>query len=83
MIQPITLLTAGVFFAMLYWRYRGQPKDGPRRTRKQQLKTAKVLFAALLGWLAIHYSLQHTIAKMDGAAHDPSMMERLVTLLSK
>jgi hypothetical protein len=87
MIQPITLVTAGIFFAVLYLRYRSRPpsqsKDGPRRTRKQQLKTAKILFAALLAWLAIHYSLQHTIAKMDGADHDPSVMERLVSLLSK
>ncbi len=83
MIQPITLITAGIFFVVLYLRYKSRPKDGPPRTRKQQLKTAKLLFAAILGWLAIHYSLQHTMAKMDGADQEPSFMERAVAFLSK
>ena len=83
MIQPITLLTAGIFFAVLYARYRSRPKDAPVRTRQQQLKTAKVLAAALLAWMAIHYGLQHTIAKMDGTDQEPTLMERVVTYLSK
>ena len=83
MIQPITLVTAGIFFVVLYLRYRSQPKDGPRRTKQQKLKTAKVLIAAILAWLAIHYSLEHTIAKMDGADQEPSTMERIVSFLSK
>jgi hypothetical protein len=83
MIQPITLLTAGLFFAVLYLRFKSRPKDGPRRSRQQKLKLAKVLFAALLAWMAIHYSLQHTIAKMDGADQEPSLLERAVSFLSK
>lgn len=83
MIQPITLLTAGIFFAILYLRFRGRPKDGPRRTRQQQFKTAKILFAALLAWMAIRYSLQHTLAKMDGTDQAPSFMERVVSIVSK
>jgi hypothetical protein len=83
MIQPITLITAGIFFVVLYLRYKSWPKNGPPRTRKQQLKTAKFLFAAILAWLAIHYSLQHTIAKMDGADQEPSFVERAVALFSK
>jgi hypothetical protein len=83
MIQPITLLTAGIFFAVLYMRYKSRPKDAPRRTKKQQWKTAKILFAAILAWLTIHYSLQHTIAKMDGADQEPSFMERVVAFFSK
>lgn len=83
MIQPITLVTSGLFFVVLYLRYRSQPKDGPRRSRQQKLKTAKILFAALLAWMAIHYSLQHTLLKMDGTDQDPSLMERMVSFLSK
>ena len=83
MIQPITLITAGIFFLVLYLRYKSRPKNGPPRTKKQQLKTAKLLFAAILAWLAIHYSLQHTIAKMDGVDQEPSFVERAVAFLSK
>jgi len=87
MLQPITLITAGIFLAMLYLRFRSQkltqPKDAPRRTRQQKLKFAKLLFGALAAWMAIHYSLQHTIAKIDGADTEPSMMERLVSFLNK
>jgi heme/copper-type cytochrome/quinol oxidase subunit 2 len=83
MIQPITIVTAGIFFLVLFFRYRGQPKNAPPRKRSQRLKLVKVLFAAILAWLAIHYSLQHTLARMDGADPEPSMMERLVSFLSK
>ena len=83
MIQPITLVTAGVFFAVLFLRYRSRAKDRPRRTSKQQLKTVKLLFAALLVWLAVSFSLRHTLAKMDGADYEPSFIERVVKYLSK
>ena len=83
MIQPITLLSAGLCLGVLYLRYRSQPKDGPRRSTKQKLKTAKVLGAALLAWMAVSYALQHQMEKIDGAAHEPSMMERIVAYLSK
>ena len=81
--QPITLLMMGICFALLYVRFRNRPKDAPRRTRKQHLKTAKILFGALIAWLAIHYSLQHTLAKMDGGDTEPSTMERLVGFFNK
>ena len=83
MIQPITLLGAGLCFLVLYLRYQSQPKDRPRRTVQQKLKTAKILGAALLAWMTVHYSLQHMIGKMDGTDHEPSFMERVVTYLSK
>jgi len=83
MIQPITLFAAGLLFLVLYLRFRGRPKDGPRRTRRQQFKTAKILLAALAAWMALHYSLQHTLAKMDGADQEPSLLERVVSLWSK
>lgn len=84
MIQPVTLLGAGLCLGVLFLRYRSQPKDGPRRTPKQKLKTLKILFAALLAWLALSYTLQHMIAGIDGAAaQEPSLMERVVSYLSK
>ena len=83
MIQPVTLLGAGACLLVLFLRYRSQPKDGPRRSTKQKFRTGKVLLAALLAWMTMSYSLQHTIGKMDGADHDPSIMERIVNYLSK
>jgi len=83
MIQPITLVTTGAFFVVLYFRYKSRPKNGPPRTKKQQFKTAKLLFAAIVAWLAIHYSLQHSIAQIDGNDQEPSFMERVVAFLSK
>ena len=81
MIQPITLLGAGLCLGVLYARYRSQPKDGPRRTPKQKIKTAKILFAALLAWMALGYTLQHMIGQIDGADQVPSLMERIVSSL--
>jgi len=81
MIQPITLLGAGLCFGVLYLRYRSQPKDGPRRTPKQKIKTAKILFAALLAWLTLSFTLRHMIGKIDGADQEPSLMERVVSYL--
>ena len=81
MIQPITLLTAGMFFVVLWLRYQSRPKDAPRRGKKQQLKTVKVLLAALVVWMAVNYSLRHTLGKMDGTDQEPSLVERVVTFL--
>jgi hypothetical protein len=83
MIQPITIVTAGIFFVVLLLRYRSQPRNGPRRPRQQKLKVAKVLLLALLAWMTVSYSLQHTLGKMDGTDHEPSLMERVVSFLSK
>ena len=82
MIQPVTLLGAGLCLGVLYLRYRSQPKDGPRRTPKQKLKTAKILFAALLVWLTLSFTLRHMIGKLDGADREPSVLERIVSYLS-
>jgi hypothetical protein len=83
MIQPITLLTAGMFFVVLWLRFRSRPKNAPRRGKQQQLKTVKVLLAALLAWMAVSYSLRHTLGKMDGTDQEPSLMEHIVSFLSK
>lgn len=84
MIQPITLLGAGLCFAVLFLRYRSRPKDSPRRSTKQKLTTAKVLLAGAAAWMALYYTLQHMIGNLDGApAQEPSLMERIVSYLSK
>jgi len=84
MIQPITLLGAGLCFGVLYLRYRSQPKDSPRRTTKQKIKTAKILLSAVVAWMTIHFALQHMIRNLDGAApEEPSFVERVVSYLSK
>jgi|HubBroStandDraft_6_1064221.scaffolds.fasta_scaffold867164_1 hypothetical protein len=84
MIQPITLLGAGLCFGVLFLRYRSRPKDSPRRSPKQKLKTAKVLLAGLVTWMALYYTLQHMIGNLDGVApQEPSLMERIVSYFSK
>ena len=84
MIQPITLLGAGLCLSVLFLRYRSRPKDGQRRSTKQKIKTAKILFAALVAWMGIYYTLQHMIGNLDGTvAQAPSLTERIVSYLSK
>jgi hypothetical protein len=80
--QPITLLGAGLCLTVLFLRYRSRPKDSPRRSSKQKLKTAKVLFAAVVAWMGLYYTLQHMIGNLDQApAQEPSLMERIVLFL--
>jgi hypothetical protein len=84
MIQLITLLGAGLCLGVLFLRYRSQPKDGSRRSPKQKLKTAKVLLAGLVAWMALYYTLQHMIGNLDGVApQEPLLMERIVSYFSK
>jgi hypothetical protein len=80
--QPITIITAGIFFIVLFLRFQNRPKDGPRRGKTQKSKMVKVLVAAIVAWLAVSYSMQHTIGQIDGADHEPSFMERVVSFLS-
>jgi hypothetical protein len=81
-IQPITLLGAGLCLTALFLRYRSRPKDSPRRSSKQKLKTAKVLLAAVVAWMGLYYTLQHMIGNLDQApAQEPSLMERVVLFL--
>jgi fumarate reductase subunit D len=81
--QPITILMMGLFFAVLYLRYRSRQRKATRSPRQQQLRTVKFLLAALAMWMAVHYSLQHTLAKMDGTDQEPSFLERAVSFISK
>jgi len=80
--QPITIITAGIFFVVLYLRYQNRPKDGPRPSKQRKGKLVKVLIAAIVAWMAVSYSLQHTMGQIDGTDHDPSFMERVVSFLS-
>jgi hypothetical protein len=82
MIQPITLLTAGLFFVVLYLRYRNRRKEGQPRKRRRPFMLAKVILVALLAWLIISYKLQSLLDKMGGADHQPSLVERVVSSIS-
>ncbi|HTW67503.1 MAG TPA: hypothetical protein VME17_22950 [Bryobacteraceae bacterium] len=81
--HPITFVIMGLFFALLYLRYRRRQRKTTRSPRQQQLRTVKFLLAALVAGMAVHYSLQHTLAKMDGSGEGPSLVERLAALFSK
>jgi hypothetical protein len=84
MIQPITLLGAGLALRVLYFRYKSQPKDQAKRTPKQISKTAKIIFAAALAWLTLGFTLQHMISNIDGVpAQEPSTFEKVVRFFSK
>jgi hypothetical protein len=81
--QPITLLSAGLCLCVLFLRYRSRPKDSPRRSAKQKLKTARVLLAGLATLMALYFTLQHMVGNLDGAVpQEPSLMERIVSYLS-
>jgi preprotein translocase subunit SecG len=82
MMQPITLLLAGLFFVVLYLRYRNRKKQGQTRKRRRPFMLAKVILVALLAWLIISYILQSLLDKMGGEDHQPSFMERVVSSLS-
>ena len=59
----------------------GQKRDENRidpGPTPQKIKTAKVLFAAFLAWMTLSFTLKHMIGKMDGADHEPSLIERIV-----
>ena len=81
--QLITLLGAGFFFVVLYLRYKSQPKEQKKVNPARQFRTVKALVIALIAWLAVSFTLQHMLGKMDGADHEPSWWERVVSYLSK
>lgn len=81
--HPITILMMGLLFALLCLRYRSRQRKTARTPRQRQLKTVTFLLAALAAWMLVHYSIQHTLAKMDGTEQEPSFMERAVSFWSK
>jgi hypothetical protein len=70
--------------AVLFWRYRASANQPPQRTRKQKLKTAKLLFAALLAWLAISLELRRLDHSLTHSTpYEMSMWDRFVEMLSR
>ena len=87
--QPITLFGVLLCFGVLYWKYQIQRSQAisqtgtkPVRVRGQRMKTAKLLWGALLVWMAVSFALQRLNANIDGVAPPPSIWERLVNWLS-
>jgi len=81
MIQPITLIGAGICLAALYAQYKSRPRNARRTSLGQKLKLAKIIGIALLAWLSLYYSLQHSIGQIDGNDRPPSLIERAVSAL--
>jgi heme/copper-type cytochrome/quinol oxidase subunit 2 len=81
--MPATLLLIGLFFAILYLRIRRRQRNATRTPRQQQLRTVTFLLAALAIWMIAHYSIQHTLAKMDGTQQEPSSIDRVISFWSK
>jgi len=70
--------------AVLFLRYKASVNQPERRTRKQKLKTAKLLFAALLAWLAINLELRRLDNSLThSTAYEMSTWDRIVEMLSK
>jgi hypothetical protein len=83
MIQPITIVSAGICLWVLYLRARSRPQKQTKSSLQQRFKTAKVLIVALLGLMAIVYSMRGLGDKFDGQTHEPTLMERAVAFLTK
>jgi len=82
--QPVTILGAALCIAVLFLRYKASVNQPERRTRKQKLKTAKLLFAALLAWLAISLELRRLDHSLThSTAYEMSTWDRIVEMLSK
>jgi len=73
-----------LFFAVMALRLKFLPRDTRKRTPRERLKLVRVLVAALVAWMAVHYQLQRTNHSMDGkGAYEPGVLERIVMSLSK
>lgn len=83
MIHPITLLSAGICLWVLYLGARGAQKNQTKSTVAQRLKTVKILIVALLGLMAIRYSMLRAGDKLDRKTHDATLVERVVTFFAK
>jgi hypothetical protein len=80
-IQPITLITAGISLGVLYLRYKSQPANARRSTIRQKFKLGKLLISALVALMAIVFAMQRLGHNIDGDNPEPSMMERIVQFL--
>jgi hypothetical protein len=80
--QPITILGACLCFWVLYLKYRSRRKDRLSKNPKQRLRSVKLLLAAFVAWMALSFTLQHMMAKIDGPdTRGPSLMERVISFL--
>ncbi|HLJ48475.1 MAG TPA: hypothetical protein VKU01_20815 [Bryobacteraceae bacterium] len=81
--QLITVLGVALCFGVLYMRYQNQSRNRAQVTKPGNLRTVKILIGALLAWLTLSFTLRHMIGKLDGADHEPSSLERVVSYFSK
>ncbi len=82
--QPVTILGAALCILVLFLRYRASAQQPQRWTREQKVKTIKLLFAALLAWLAISLELRRLDHSLTHSTpYELSMWDRFVELLSK
>ncbi len=87
--QPVTIIGAALCLSAIWLRYKIEARkaatDAPprTRTRKQQLKTAKLLFGVLIAFMGINYALQRLNHNLSGSDPDPSLLERIVVFLDK
>lgn len=78
MIQPITLITAGIALGVLYLRYKSQTANARRSTARQKFRLGKLLISALAALMAVGFAIQRLGHNIDGDNPEPSMMERVV-----
>jgi hypothetical protein len=80
--QPITFLGLALCLFVLYKRAR-KAKEQPPSTNRQRLKTAHLLWGAVLAWLVISLHLQHLNRALSGEPKAPqSTWERVIFALS-
>jgi len=85
MIQPITLMGAGLCLGALALRYWIQPKDAPKKRSAERIRAnTKILLAAVLAWMTVGYALQHLNRSLDGQhEQEESTVERAVHFIAK
>jgi hypothetical protein len=80
--QLITILGLAVCLGVIFLRAKAAKGQAPSDTKKR-LKTAKILFVALLAWLVISFRLQHLNNALSGEpVGAPSTWEHVITFLS-
>ena len=84
MINPLTLLGAGLCIGVLVLKYKSQPQSARKSSPPRIRRTAKILLAAAIAWMSVGYALQHLSASIDGQRNqDESFMERTVHFIKK
>ena len=79
-----TAVTLVVCLALLTARYLISSRLPRQPSKPQWLKMARLLISAALALAAIGYTLQRSARQLDGQTRsEPSLMERIVTALSR